>query len=377
MSRLQQALLAWGQDRLDQIEKAPRMWGTTDEAVEFQYLLLLELLVFLRQADPQAELQAGDPRFVLDAYEHFLRQRFPEQSSSPLHRLSPTLLQRNGEAMGVLRAFRRRIEQEIRPQDPFTTHELILHLTYKPAVRPTASSLTDYVATFRQATRAAVRRPGIRVGRVPRDFEQATDFVLDDIDLRQSNGAPAEAWIYLSRPPAIQTSLDLEERSRVEFILGQFASLAEWSSRDEDDATPPFQGPEQTLLAWQASRLVPRGPLERVEFGGRLLQRFTPVGFRTRDVGRLMQAAANHLTPEPFHETREIRVIDLDTGEFLLRDGPRRRLLCYLPPELSGKFRQVGVQVRIDGHLYRPLAGSPFLLVQQAELVPDDASPDS
>jgi hypothetical protein len=369
MSHLQQALLSWGQERLDQIEKAPRMWGTTDEAVEFQYLLLLELLVFIRQ-DTQ------DPRFVLEAYDRFLRQRFPERPSQPLHQLSPTLLRNSGEAMDILRAFRQRIEQEVSLREPFATRDLVLHLTYKPEVRPTASSLTDYVATFRQAARAAVRRPGIRVGRVSKDFEQATDFVLDDIDVQQPNGAPAEAWISLSRPPVVQTSLDLEERSQVELILGQFATLAEWSSRDEEDMKLPFQGPEQTMLAWQASRLVPRGPLERVDFGGRILQRYTPVSFRPRDAGRLMRVAASHLIPEPFDGTREIRAIDLDTGELRLEDGPRRRLLCYLPPELAGEFRQVGVQIRVVGHLYRPLAGSPFVLVREAELVPEDTPPD-
>lgn len=397
MNRARCDLLTWTKERLDQIERAPRMWGQTGEAIEFQYLQLLEMRFCSHAAAEEHDPQ----RFVLDAYATFLRHHFPSQPSWPLHQLCPDRVESSGHFMSVLSSFRRQIEQQAEPDLPYAAHDLVLHLTYKPSVRPTASSLTSYVSTFRQAARAATRRPGVRTGRVNKEFEQSTDFALDDIDIRQPNGSPAEAWVYLSRPavPPPSPTLDVpfldpsaipltrpqpglvrptnEVTPKVEEILGKFMALAEWASLEDRDEPLPLPVVDRTQLALQASRLVPRGPLARVELGGRLVQRYTPVVLRPEDAERLMQAAARDLTPEDFDHTDEIRAIDLDAGEIQLKSGPRQRISCYLPPHLTSDFHQVGVRARVRGQLYQPLMGSPFVLVSEAEVLGGESTQET
>ena len=73
------AARAFIESRLQDISRAPKMWGSP-EAIEFQVLLLLEL---------EDALAGGtDPRVVLDGWYEVLRARFPGQPPAYGHQIT-------------------------------------------------------------------------------------------------------------------------------------------------------------------------------------------------------------------------------------------------------------------------------------------------
>lgn len=75
-------VVAWIDERLAEMLRAPRMWGSL-EAVEMQALLLAELRAFAR--DPASERQ--NPRRVLGLYVAHMSERFPADAPRPLHEI--------------------------------------------------------------------------------------------------------------------------------------------------------------------------------------------------------------------------------------------------------------------------------------------------
>ena len=74
------AMAGWLDLRLDQLLVAPRMWGSTLEAVEMQALLLIEA----RWVAGDDADNAAEGREVLDAYLRFVQTRFPGEPARPL-----------------------------------------------------------------------------------------------------------------------------------------------------------------------------------------------------------------------------------------------------------------------------------------------------
>ncbi|MEP7125621.1 MAG: hypothetical protein ABJE95_32115 [Byssovorax sp.] len=79
---LKDTIVTWVDERIDDMLAAPRMWGS-DEAVEMQTLLLLELRALT--VSPAAEL--ANPRRIVDAYAAHLASAFPTQPHRPLFQL--------------------------------------------------------------------------------------------------------------------------------------------------------------------------------------------------------------------------------------------------------------------------------------------------
>ena len=71
--------------RIEDMLAAPRMWGS-DEAVELQVLLLLEI----RTLALQPEKLAADPRCILDAYAAYLTKTYPAKPNRPLSQIVET-----------------------------------------------------------------------------------------------------------------------------------------------------------------------------------------------------------------------------------------------------------------------------------------------
>lgn len=64
-------VVAWVNKRLMEMEKAPRMWGQSNEAIELLWFQLLEIKLDIGYPD------ASRPeRFLLDAYDAFVYSRF-------------------------------------------------------------------------------------------------------------------------------------------------------------------------------------------------------------------------------------------------------------------------------------------------------------
>jgi hypothetical protein len=89
----------WAQARIKDILATPGMWGASQEALELQVLLLLEVQVL----DMRPDILERDPRLVLDTYTRKLRERFPKSRNLPLHKIRDvTNLEAFVEHLGVL-----------------------------------------------------------------------------------------------------------------------------------------------------------------------------------------------------------------------------------------------------------------------------------
>lgn len=85
MKELRDVIVTWVDQRMDDMLSAPRMWGS-DEAIELQMLLLLEL----RALALRPEELTADPRRILDAYAAYLAKTYRKTSNRPLSQIIET-----------------------------------------------------------------------------------------------------------------------------------------------------------------------------------------------------------------------------------------------------------------------------------------------
>jgi hypothetical protein len=79
---LRSTIVTWADQRIADMLAAPRMWGS-DEAIEMQTLLLLELRALATRPEPEL----ANPRRILDAYAAYLQKSYPDRLHRPLFQL--------------------------------------------------------------------------------------------------------------------------------------------------------------------------------------------------------------------------------------------------------------------------------------------------
>jgi hypothetical protein len=354
MSALRSIIVRWADARIAEMLAAPRMWGS-DEAVELQVLQLHEIRALALRPDHELE----EPRGVLERYQAFLRQRFPNAPPAPLFALVEHL---EGTVFAkTLEEFSSALRKSTRAEDPFEHAAVALRLTFDPVKSPSMSALSGYYEEFRRATRSGARdRPGS--GRVRKEIEHATDFSLDDIVYSPPNGVPGQVILKLGHQNG-QANFLADDRVRE--TLTTFLTIGEWAGgKDAVSELRVDDAETRTRAAVQVRRLLPRGAIKSVSFGGKLVSRTVPVTLRAEYEARILEVVSELTPPEPFDMTDEIRAIDLDRGVLLLG---KARIPCYLRPELLQSIAQVGVSARVVGQRYRQLKGPAFVLADDAE----------
>ena len=222
------------------------------------------------------------------------------------------------------------------------------------------SALSGYYEKFRRATRSGARDPG--AGRARKKIEDATDFALDDIVYSPRNGVPGQVILKLGLQKEQANWL---AEDRVRDTLTTFLTIGEWAAgKDAVSELRVDDAETRTRAAVQVRRLLPRGALKSVSFGGKLFSRTLSVTLRADHESRILKVVSELTPPEPFDMTDQIRAIDLDRGVLLLG---KARIPCYLRPELLQAIAQVGIAARVVGQPYRPLKGPAFVLANDAE----------
>jgi hypothetical protein len=354
MKGLRSAILGWIEERTSDMLEAPRAWGS-DEAVEMQSILLLELRALALQ--PERELE--NPRRVLDAYMAYLNKTYPRKPNRPLFQIV------EGDDLGhnlgrELRRFLDAFEPTLLEENPFEHNRLAIRLRFKHGCTPRASAVTGYYEEFRRAARATARKPGTTVGRVAKEVEAATDFELADVRVTPRNGLPAEALLLLGGSEGQQ---DFLTEDLVRDALSGMVGLGEWAGSPagvDDLSIDSVQ--RRTLLAVQTLRILPRGDVEEVAVGGQFIGRSRPVALRQSYEGRIVQAVGTTTPPTPIERHDEIRAFDRDRGQLLLG---RDRLRCFVRSEFLPKVVAVGESARVAGRLFTPVVGKPFVLVDE------------
>jgi len=352
---LPHALRGWLDRRMDEMLSAPRMWGS-DESIELQILLLLELKSFVRHPSSLN----NDPRRVIDAYLGFLRDRFPSRPNMPLHQLLSAEPQ---QFSAVLSEFRALLDSLVLDENPFEHSELAIELRFSEERRPNATALTGYYEEFRRATRAIVG--GKQGGRPTKNVESATDFSIDDVRVTPRNGKPASALLLLGLPNNQQ---DFDTHKLVREGLAGLATMVEWAASTAELNTLAMDDVEtRTRTAVQALRVMPRRGVEKVSLGGKLMGRAKPIVLAPAQQSRLVEVASAGTTPISFDRTDEVRAVDLDRG--FIRLGKSPRVVCYVQQDELVKVTEVGVRARVLGDLYKPPSGAAFVLVRGLDVV--------
>lgn len=365
MKGLRDSLVDWVDDRMARMLATPRAWGS-DEAVEMQVLLLLQLRALALRPELQAEASSS----LVDAYIAYLAKTYPDKPRRPLYQIvEPDRL-----GMNLAAELRKIVDVFVKntlAENPFQHNELAIRLVFDAGQTPAASTVTGYYEEFRRAARA-VARPGDKaVGRAQKPIEAATDFALSDVRVTPRNGAPAEALLLLGPARgAANTQRDYLVEMQAREAVTNLVAMGEWaSSSDAVDRVPVDNVEQRNRVALQALRVLPRRGLSRVEIGGQLIGRSRPVEFRPEHERRLVEVIGAMAPSEPFDKVDVIRAIDLDRGLVVLKS----RLQCYIrPPELLGEVATVGVPARVRGTLFRPFSGRAFVLADAVE--PQDAS---
>ncbi|MCA2977693.1 MAG: hypothetical protein INH41_02370 [Myxococcaceae bacterium] len=343
MTTARQAMVAWVDRRIDDILRAPPMWGS-DEAVELQVLQLLEM----RDAAQNPTAANAQPRRVLERYAEFLRSRRPRKVG-PAAVIAP-----GAELAPLLRAFADTLRAELQPENPFEIHDLAIRLTFSDHKRAAASAVSTYIDGLRRAVRAVAGKGS--AGRPARGIGQATDYALEDLELAPPNGAAGTATVCLG---AARSQRDFEAEERVRDGFSKLIAVTEWAAHD----TPlgALQLSDASRVALQAQRLLPSAGIDQVELGGRLLARPSPVIFRASQRRRLLEVATSGATQEPFEREDEIRALDLDRGTISI--GKQQRVECFAAPDLLELVTEVGVTAKIVGTLIKRIVGKPFVVV--------------
>lgn len=354
MKGLRGAILGWIEERTNDLLETPRAWGS-DEAVEMQVLLLLELRALVLQ--PERELES--PRRILDTYLAYLNKTYPRKPNRPLFQIVEE--DELGHNLGrELRHFLDALGPTLLEENPFEHSRLAIRLRFKQGCTPRTSAVTGYYEEFRRAARATARRPGTTVGRVAKDVEAATDFELADVRVTPMNGLPAEALLLLGETGGQQDSL---AEDLVRDALSGMVGLGEWAASPAGVGELSIDSVQRrTLLAVQTLRILPRGDVDEVAVGGRLIGRSRPVTFRQSYEGRIVEVVGTTAPPVPIERHGEIRAFDRDRGQLLLG---KDRLRCFVRAELLPKRVAVGESARVAGRLFTPIVGKPFVLVDE------------
>lgn len=355
MKPLKDTIVTWVDQRIADMLSSPRMWGS-DEAVEMQTILLLELRALALRPEPEL----ANPRRILDAYVAYLEKTFPTKPHHPLFQLvepDELGLTLAGELRKIVDVFQLNMLEE----NPFQHSDVAIRLTFEAGKKPTTSAFTSYYEEFRRAARAVARPRDKATGRVAKGIEVATDFALDDVRVTPRNGAPAEVLLLLG---AGVGQGDLLAEEQVRDALTSLVAVGEWASSSTDVTEVPVDDVEQrTRVAVQALRILPRRGIATADIGGRLIGRSRPVAFRAEHERRLVDVIGSTTKGEPFERQDEIRGIDLDRGLVIL--GKRERLTCYVRREQLGSVALAGVQAHVRGSVFRPLTGRPFVLAEE------------
>lgn len=254
-------------------------------------------------------------------------------------------------------------------ENPFEHNELAIRLVFEEGKTPATSAVTGYYEEFRRAARAVARPSAKTTGRAKKPIETATDFALSDVRVTPRNGAPAEALLLLGAPGEGQRDYVVE--SQVRDAIASLLAMGEWAgSSDTVDQVPMDNLEQRSRIAVQALRVLPRRGLARVEIGGSMIGRSKPVELKPEHELRFVEVIGATAPSEPFDEVDEIRAIDLDRGLVMLKP----RIACYLRPEQLGEVATVGVRARVQGRVYRPFSGKPFVLVDTIE--PEESGED-
>ncbi len=363
MNGLRDTIVTWVDQRLEDMLSAPRMWGS-DEAVELQTLLLFELRSLAMR--PAQEIE--HPGRILDVYAAYLAKTYPGMPNRPLCQIVKS------DDLGLrlaaeLRKFRDAFVPSMLEENPFQHNHLAIRLMFKPKEIPTASAFTSYYEEFRRAARAVVKPNKKAVGRATKGVEVATDFSLNDVHIAPLNGQPAEALLLLGIGPGQQ---DLIAQSDVRDALVNLITMIEWANSDAKISALPVDDVEQRAhIAVQALRMLPHGTIARVAIGGKLIGRTLPVELRADQEQRIVEIIGSTAQSEPFDKQDETRGVDLDRGLVIL--GAKERLHCYVRAEDLGTVARAGVPARVQGTLFRPLTGKPFVRATKLEWL---AGPD-
>jgi hypothetical protein len=364
MSALRDTILHWIDKRTRDMLATPRAWGS-DEAIEMQVLLLLQF----RALTLRPEFDCGDPGSLVDSYMEYLAREYPKHPHQPLHQIvKADCLGFNiaNELKKVTQAFTANMLEE----NPFQHNALAIRLVFEKGRTPTAAAFTGYYEEFRRAARAVARRVG-SVGRTPKGVEKATDFALSDARVSPKNGAPAEALLLLGVGVPSDTRDWLAEQD-VREAIGDLVTFGEWATSEAAVSALPIDDVEQRRrMTVQAMRIVPRRGIAKAEIGGTLIGRAIPVAFRPEHERRFLAVLEWSTHSEAYDKIEEIRGIDLDRGFVIV--NRKTRLLCHVRPDHLEEVTEVGIQAHVQGTLYKPLTGRPFVIV--SNIFPVNAEP--
>lgn len=350
----------WIDKSLQSMRRAPRMWGSW-EAVELQNILLWEMKAL-----------ALNPAFISRA------PRPGAQALSKLHRWNPSTRNdplfsphpqgRRVSRVGLkaCRAFTASRKRNFRLHGwvalPDGRVGVPLHAK-DPKATVNARDITSYYEEFVRAARGPSRGRSLSLGmglataaggrtwRHRKELEEATRFTLEDVQIERPNGVPG--GVAHAGPP--DRGRRPPRRAAGARRAGERGAMAEWAS--SDDPVPPTSYMGQPHVALQTLRLLPPKHLAQVELGPASLVRApTPSRCAPAFEPKLVQVVEAHTRPTPFDGTDEIRAVDL-TRASISWARTRARYRCYLTPKLLREVNEVGVKARVEGSLYRPLAG--------------------
>jgi len=363
-------IVSYADEQLAAIRRYPLMWGPP-VAVELTYLQLLEVLLVALRPD----LDEKNPRFIKDLYDGFLLRRFPDLGAGFLTTRYPDDVE---ALVAALSEFESEVRQSVRPRNPYEEHDIAFRLRLRAGIaRPSSTTMTSYLEVFRRILRATLKGPN-RAGRSSLEVETLTDFELPSVDFTRANGAPATVTFPLAQRHDPQTKLDNEAERAVRDSIAHLTTVMEWveSSRPISDLAEEIVDPQRRQrIAVEALRLVPRGEVESVELGGRLVSRYRPVSLRATARPRLVELMGESVAPEAFSEAGRIHALDVDRASFRLHVGKQRHHCLLVEPleDALGRWR-VDSEVRVLGKRYAGVVGRPVVLVDS--LVVTEPEPD-
>lgn len=369
-SELGRRIAGWVDRRIEEMLAAPRMWGTGFEAVELQVLTLLQVRAVA--VDIARELAA--PRRILDGYVALLAERFGVHPPRPVHALVGE--DEEGRFVEIVRTLVAALrDPDVEHDDDafFSRAYVGIELKFSPGQFISAQTVTSFYEDFRRATRSLARVGSGRTGRVEKAIEVGTDFELQSVQVSPQNGVPACARIALG-PPYGQ--LTMRTGDRVREALGQILDVVERADQEGAAAVLDFgrelDADTRTRVLVQTLRVLPRGGIEEVRIGGEYVAR-QPVELRRVHAPKVMEAVAQNTAPTFYDHTALIRAIDLDRGSISHGNGPRARVVCYVPAALGERVTRVGVRARIVGRMYSPHDGQPFVIAEEIDVLSDRA----